>query len=443
MRASSRPTTAAIVFKAALAGIAYLIAMMLSYRFGGGTAVEANIWIASGVAIAVLTLADRAHWLAYAFAIVLGSVMGNLIAGSSIGASLVYAIDEVVVAAVTAWALQRLLGSDPRLDDVRRVMVFVAVGALGGAVLGWLVAIPSYALLGLPSLASAWRLWIVSTGVGTLVIAPLLFAWSDFRPKRSGGATMADLALGGSLFVLLVAATLLVFAGATSERFSGSVGYALTYLPLPFLVLGGLVWGSRGATWSTFVMAAIAVLYTARGQGPFAGVEGFLGEAVVEVQGYVAAAALLTLMLSALDASRRLALRDAAAWRIRYEAVIGASDQLLYELDPASGRIEWAGDTARLLGTQTSAIASLAGYLERVHPADRDRLRNVLADIGSDDITKAATPHRFVSANGVELRLEGEANAIVDFDDSVHRVVGFLRPVRAAQSVSASALKAA
>lgn len=443
MRATTRPTTGTLAFKAALAGIAYLIAMALSYRFGGGTVVETNIWLASGIAIAVLTLAERADWPAYLIGIAAGSIVGNLIAGSSFGASAVYAIDEVLVAAITAWALQQVLGPERRLDEARKVLSFAATGALGGAVLGWLVAIPSYLLLGLPSPAADWRLWIVSAAVGTLVVAPLFFSWSDFRPKRSGGATMADLVFGGSLLVLLIVATSLVFAGNTGERFSGSVGYALTYLPLPFLILGGLVWGPRGATFSTFVFAAIAVLFTARGHGPFAGVEGFLGEAAIEVQGYVAAAALMTLMLSALDASRQHAMRNASAWKIRYEGVIGASDQLLYELDPVTGRIEWAGDTARLLGVETAAVATLAGYVERVHPADRDRLRAILADVGTDDVGRAATPHRFVSSAGVELRVDGEASAIVDFDDSVHRIVGFLRPVRAPATAPATALKAA
>lgn len=444
MRAPSPSTTSSTLLKALLAGVAYLIALLLSYRFGGGFVDEADIWIASGVAIAVLTLADRAHWPAYALAIAIGSVVGNMLAGSPLWPALVYAVDEIVVAAATAWMLQRLLGTEALLDDARKVLIFVAVGAIGSALLGWLIAIPSYALLGLASPAPAWRLWIVSSAVGSLVVAPLWFAWAGFRAKRSGGATMADLALGGGLFVLLVATSLLVFNGHTAER-AGTAGFALTYLPLPFLVLGGLVWGSRGATLSTFVLAAIAVLHTASGEGPFAGAEGFLGGDVIEVQGYVAAAALVTLMLSALDASRQLAMRDAAAWKIRYEAVIGASDQLLYELDPATGRIEWAGDTARLLGCDKATIASLAGYLERVHPADRDRLRNVLADVGSDDIYKAETAHRFVSAAGVEVGLEGEANAIVDFDDSVHRIVGYVRPVRPVRAIATKgpALRAA
>lgn len=437
MPAASPSTSASVLVKAVFAGGAYLVAMLLSYHFGGGYVEEADIWLATGVSIAVLTLADPTHWSAYAAAIAIGSVLGNVYMGSSFGTAIVYAIDELVVAVPTAWLLHRLIGRDAMLDEPRKVIAFVAVGAFGSAVWSWVVAIASYAMLGLASPATAWRLWVVSTAVGTLVVAPLFFEWSRFRAKRSGGPTTMDLALGGSLFVLMVAATLLVFAGDTSERFSGSVGYALTYLPLPFLVLGGIVWGPRGTTLSTFVMAAIAVLCTSHGQGPFAGVDGFLGEAVVEVQGFVAAAALLTLMMTALVGNQRRALQEAARWRVRYETVIGASDQLLYELDPASGRLDWAGDAERLLGTDKADLETLAGYLERVHADDRERVRAAFASL-ADGVPAEPMPHRFVPASGAEVRVDGDASPIVDFDDSIHRIVGYLRAAPAARLRSAA-----
>lgn len=427
MRASTSKSSDTL-YNAVLAGVAYLLAMMLSYHFGG-TIDEADIWLASGVSIGVLTLADPRHWLVYAFAISIASLLGNLATGASSWAALVYAVDELIVALPTAWLLRRLIGPDVQLDEARKVIVFVAVGAFGSAVWGWVVAIASYGLLGLTSPVSSWRLWIVSTTVGTLIVTPLMVEWSHFRVKRSGGPTTINLALGGGLFVLMVAATLLVFVGDTSQRFPGSVGYALTYLPLPFLVLGGLVWGPRGSTLSIFVMAVITVLLTSHGQGPFAGVEGFLGEGVLEVQGYVACAALLTLMLTALDANRERVLRDAARWRTRYEAVIGAGDQLLYELDPVTGQLDWAGDTTRLLQADSVAISTLAGYLERVHADDRDRVRNAFGSL-ADGHARATMPHRFVAASGVEHRVDGEASAIIDFDDTVHRIVGYLRTAR-------------
>jgi hypothetical protein len=168
-----------------------------------------------------------------------------------------------------------------------------------------------------------------------------------------------------------------------------------------------------------------------RAQGPFAGVEGFLGEAVLEAQGYVAAAALMSLLVSALTASRQVALRDAANWKTRYEAAIVASGQALYELDPASGTLYWVGHTERL-GFGVHTPSTLAEYLERVHAADREAVRSAFVALARGTLRHAPLMHRLRSASGEEVRVEGDANAIVDFDDTVHRVVGFLRASPAA-----------
>jgi integral membrane sensor domain MASE1 len=431
-RGGSRAATkAAIALRAAIAGIAYVVALWVSYYYGGGFGQEATLWLPSGVAIGVLAIAPTARWLPYCIGLTVGALVANLIAAEPIVASIVYAVDEVLVALLIAWALKRWLGDSFRLDSVRKVLVFVAVGGFGGALASWLVNLVAYPPLGQPSPLLAWRLWIVSGTVGTLIVAPLMLAWADFRPKRSGGATMADFAWGAPLFLLLVLSTVFVFHGDAGERFSGSVGYSITYLPFVFLVLGGLVWGPRGATLSTFVLAAIAVVYTVRAQGPFGGAEGFLGESVLEVQGYIAAAALMSLLVSALTASRQRALRDAADWKTRYEAALAASGQALYEFDPASGRLNWAGDTDQL-GFAGQNPSTLAGYLERVHTGDREGVRSAFVALARGTLRHSPLTHRLHSIGDEYAYVEGDANAIIDFDDSVHRIVGFLRPSRVA-----------
>lgn len=430
MPAADSSVARPIRLRAAAAAFAYVVALMLSYYFGGGFDEEANIWLASGVAIGVLALSEPARWPAYLVAIGLGAAVGNLAAGASWSAAVAYALEELIVSAPTAWLLRRLLGPVPQLDEVGKVWLFAGVGALGSAVLSWAVALLVYAALGLPSPAGQWRLWIVSGAVGTLVITPLFFAWAGFRAKRSGGPSTSDFALGGIFLLLMITATVVVFRGDTAARFSGSVGFALTYLPLAFLVLGALAWGTRGATLATFMLATIAVLYSERGEGPFATIDQFANEAVLEVQGYVATAALLTLMVTALQGSQQRALREATDWRVRYETVIGANDQLLFELDPASGKVNWAGDTQRLLGVRPAQINTLAAYLDLVHAEDRNALRAAFAALGRGVEVHLDAGHRFDSPAGEEIRLEGEVTAIVDFDDTIHRFVGFLRPLR-------------
>jgi integral membrane sensor domain MASE1 len=96
---------------AGLAGLAYVVALLLSYYFGGGFDQEANIWLASGVAIGLLALTDPVRWPAYLLGIALGALLGNLLSGADWIAALVYVLEELVVAAPAVWLLRRLPGS--------------------------------------------------------------------------------------------------------------------------------------------------------------------------------------------------------------------------------------------------------------------------------------------------------------------------------------------
>ena len=44
-------------------------------------------------------------------------------------------------------------------------------------------------------------------------------------------------------------------------------------------------------------------------------------------------------------------------------------------------------------------------------------------------VTGLTAAYRLLSRSGDETWVEGDAHAILDFDDTVHRIVGFFRPV--------------
>ena len=73
-----------ILLRAALTGLGYLAALLLSYHFGGGFDQEANIWLPSGIAIGVLTLVNPRRWSPYLAAIAFAALVGNLASGASL-----------------------------------------------------------------------------------------------------------------------------------------------------------------------------------------------------------------------------------------------------------------------------------------------------------------------------------------------------------------------
>jgi hypothetical protein len=72
---SRAATKAAVALRAAVAGIAYVVALWVSYYYGGGFGQEATLWLPSGVAIGVLAgaVSGRYH---YAVDAVAGAVVG-------------------------------------------------------------------------------------------------------------------------------------------------------------------------------------------------------------------------------------------------------------------------------------------------------------------------------------------------------------------------------
>jgi PAS domain-containing protein len=166
---------------------------------------------------------------------------------------------------------------------------------------------------------------------------------------------------------------------------------------------------------------------TGQVEGPFAGVEGFLGEAQLEVEGYALAIALTGLLIATLEASQRVAMRAARDWQTRFEAAIGAHRLLAYEWDPVSGRFAVTGDSLQLVGVPPTRLATLADWLALVVHDDRERVTAAF-DRRASGQGEIDTLTCFVGGpGGTVLLASDEARAIRDHDGELHRVVGIVR----------------
>ena len=119
--------------------------------------------------------------------------------------------------------------------------------ALAGALLvtAWHIA------AGGGSSMATFRVWAIANFIGTLLVAPMLIAWAQFRPRRSGGMTMPAFAGGTVACALFLGSMWLLFDARLDERFGGSVGASLTYVPIVFMAL-------RGVNPQTIVTACLA-----------------------------------------------------------------------------------------------------------------------------------------------------------------------------------------
>jgi PAS domain-containing protein len=238
---------------------------------------------------------------------------------------------------------------------------------------------------------------------------------------------MSAFAAGAIVCALFLASVYLLFRAGPEHQLGGNVGRGLIYVPIVFMALLALLWGLRGATLAAAAGTLIALFETAWGNGPFAGIEGYLGDPELEVQAYAAAVALTGILVAVLAARERNAMRAARDWQTRFEAAIGAHRLIAYEWDPATGRIAVTGDTAQLLGRAPAQIATLADWLALVASEDRERVaarfeRRALSEIAQDTLT-----YLVQGAGGAALAVSDEARPIVDHDGALHRIVAIVR----------------
>jgi integral membrane sensor domain MASE1 len=414
----------------------YLALAGLSAALAYSAADAWTVWLASGLTLGVLLCRPRSSWPAILAGAFVGAAVFAMLLGSSHDA-IGYGLIEVFTGAAGAWIAARTMGLPAHLDRPRDLAALIFGGALPQALIGAVVAAAWNVATGGSDGIRTFRVWALSNLVGTLIVAPLIIAWSQFRPKRSGGLAMPAFVGGALLFTAFILQIYLLFRAGPEQHLGGAVGRGLIYVPIVFMALLALVWGLRGATFAAAAGALIALFYTASGRGPFAGFQGFLGDPELEVQAYGSAVALTGILIALLVAGQRSAMLLAREWQTRFEAAIGAHRLIAYEWDPASGRIVVSGDTAQLLGVSAARVATLADWLALTAAEDRERVaarfeQRALSERGEDTLT-----YLVQGPGGHALAVSDEAKAILDHDGELHRIVGIVRVAPPADAASA------
>jgi integral membrane sensor domain MASE1 len=410
---------------AAVVALAYFALGALSAALAYAPTDAWTVWLASGLTLGLLLAARRARWTAILAGAGVGAALFSYAVGGTFLDGLGYAVIEVASSAAGAWIATRAAGTDIRFESPRELGMFVA-GALVQAIIGaglsagWTLASGGHDAM------RTFKVWAISSLVGAILVAPLLVTWSAFRPKRSGGLTMPQFAAGAVACALFVGLLFALFTGDTHARFGGSVGTALTYMPVLFMSVVALTWGARGATATALGGALITLFNTIREHGPFAGVDDYVGEAELEAQIFVAAVALTGLLITTLVARERKALGDARDWRARFEGAIGAHRMLAYEWDPVGGAFVVSGDTATHLGVAPARIATLADWLAHVNPAERDQTATAFG-LRAEGAAVPPLTYRVMRADGTPVTLVDEAEALRDHEGTLYRVSGIVR----------------
>ena len=125
---------------------------------------------------------------------------------------------------------------------------------------------------------------------------------------------------------------------------------------------------------------------------------------------------------------RKQALASLTKWKSRYDAAMRASGQIFYDRNTVTNEIVWGGDENVLGYTAAEIGSSLSGWMELVHPEDRDA---VLKEMDRVIATKspASIEYRVRTRSGSYRLIKDRGHFYTDDHGQVIRMAGFISDI--------------
>jgi signal transduction histidine kinase/CheY-like chemotaxis protein len=428
----SRVTTPALprepLVLAAVLAVGYLMLAWFGITLPGRSGFSSYFWPAAGFALGIMLRSPQQHWILLTGAIYVAGVANGLLAGYALFPTLLNVVSPLMVLG-NALALHAALKGRLELNTMGQLLRFVLVTALASLVISAAGGLYALVLFGKPFL-NEWRTWYIADWLGIVLLAPFTLAWT--RPDRE---RLTDRVARRKLEVVLlyaglVSMTMLVYTSANDDS---ATLRAPTHLCIPFLVWAALRFGLRGTTLALVTFAFISLWFTARGLGPFASGRATVEQAALQAQTYLIAISIMVMFGGALMFEREQALRENQSWRRRYEAAIAASRNLVFEINPETGTILWAGDTEGLLGIRREHVDTVRGWTSRVHDGDRQRLLGLRAKLASAQMSSVLLEYRVRRDDNEFITIEVDAYSVAgeDADEAgaSRRIIGFIKDI--------------
>lgn len=247
--------------RAAVVAVVYLVVARASIELQDLSGLGAVFWPAAGVTVTGLLVSPRRAWAAILGAVGLTEFLHDLTLGSGWVPSLWWAVANVVGGLIAAGMVTRWRAD--RLDEVRRVLVFIAAAFAGPTLGGVLGAIGTVADGSQHGYLLIVGQWLIGDGLGILTVTPLGLVLFGRIPR----APLATFEAATALTAVAVI-SLLVFVPGPRH-----IVAALEYLVLIPMLWAAVRLRVAGAAAALFVAAQISNVATTLGRGPFAGPE--------------------------------------------------------------------------------------------------------------------------------------------------------------------------
>jgi diguanylate cyclase (GGDEF)-like protein len=273
----------------------YFVAGKLGLRLAFAHPSATAVWPPTGIALAAFLILGYRVWPA----VFLGAFLVNVTTAGSLATSVGIGVGNTLEALLGTYLVNRFARGRDTLNHPESVFRFAMLAAVFSTTVSATCGVMSLSFGGFVrwmDFGSIWLTWWLGDMAGSLVIAPVLLAWSGRRTimGRHGTAFEAALLLGG---LFLVSQT--IFGGFLPAN---SMGYPLEFLCMPFLLWAAFRFRQREATTAVLLLSGSAIFGTLRGFGPF--VRDTPNESLLLLQAYMGVASVTTLMLAAVVSER-------------------------------------------------------------------------------------------------------------------------------------------
>lgn len=119
---------------------------------------------------------------------------------------------------------------------------------------------------------------------------------------------------------------------------------------------------------------------------------------------------------------------EISAWEKRFELVIAASGQVVYDYDLSTGEIIWSGSLEQVLGYTRKEMGGIEEWVGMIHPEDKAEALRLL-DIAEKQLATYDVDYRFRHRNGGYRWLHDRGFFLVEKEGQVRRMIGMMQDI--------------
>jgi two-component system, LuxR family, sensor kinase FixL len=382
------------------------------------------LWPPNSILFAAMVMVPPRHWWVVAAGAFPAHLISEVQSGIPLAMALCWYVSNVAEAAAGAGFLRLLAGDANPFLRTRGVMLFVLVTTVAVVLASFIDS--AFVRLNNWGTQGYWEMWssrVLSNITAHLVFVPTIVTWTYLlaKPARAGAPRLDEaMLLGGGLAI----ATLALF----NTGLVSGVPAAQVCLPLPFLMWAAFRFGIAGATASFSIVALITIWGTAHGFGALATRSQL--ENAHSVQLFLLCVGPALLVLAASMEERRRSLASLLQSEKRFEVVLEATRDAIYERDIATGDLTWNREGASRLGHSDGAdLDTFAMYANLVHAEDRARWLDQQQQALRKGEPHWESEYRVRRRDGSYANVQEHGFVVRDFEGNPVQMIGALTDV--------------